>query len=45
MSLPVMVVLEEDNDAVARIEAELDQRYGRDYRVESRSMPRGPCSC
>ena len=39
MSPPVLLVLEESDDALERIEGQLAQRYARDYRIESRSDP------
>ena len=37
MSLPVLLVLEDDEAARERLEGQLVQRYGRDYRVEARA--------
>jgi thioredoxin reductase (NADPH) len=37
MSLPVLLVLEDDAEARARLEGQLVQRYGHDYHVEARS--------
>ncbi len=34
MGLPVMVAVDEDPDVLENVAAQLDQRYGRDYRVE-----------
>ena len=34
MALPVLIAVEEDADVRGRVEAQLVQRYGRDYRVE-----------
>ncbi len=34
MSLPVLLVIDEDPDALGDVEAQLVQRYGHDYRVE-----------
>jgi thioredoxin reductase (NADPH) len=39
MSPPVLVVLEESDDSLERIEGQLAQRYAGDYRIESRSDP------
>ncbi len=35
MSLPVLVVVEEDAGGLAQVEGQLLQRYGRDYRIEA----------
>src|SRR5262245_58381659 len=35
MALPVLLAVDEDPDALAEVGAQLVQRYGRDYRVES----------
>lgn len=35
MSLPVLLAVDEDHDPLREVEAQLEQRYGRDYRVMS----------
>lgn len=39
MSLPVLLVIDGDVDALRGVEAQLRRRYGQDYRVESTSDP------
>ena len=39
MSLPVVLVVDGDPDALRAVEAQLVRRYGHDYRVESASDP------
>ena len=39
MSLPVLLVVDGDLDALGDVEAQLVRRYGHDYRVESASDP------
>ena len=39
MPLPLLLVVDDDGDAVAHVEAQLLQRYGTEYRVESLGDP------
>ena len=39
MALPVLVAVEEDPEVLARVEAQLGQRYGRDYQVVDGRRP------
>ncbi|HEY4094808.1 MAG TPA: FAD-dependent oxidoreductase [Baekduia sp.] len=39
MSLPVLLVVDDDQDALADVTAQLGRRYGQDYRVASASGP------
>jgi thioredoxin reductase (NADPH) len=39
MPLPVLLVIDDDQDALGRVEAQLVRRYGNEYRVERASDP------